>query len=1063
MFPENNLLSAKAILFVAVAGISACSQAADSAAYGLPDGVQPTIGAWFCSDDFLEPNGYKKYVDLFAERSPYDLLTTSFRVNRREITEAAFHDQVKSAVAYARERGLKIALDLDVRLAREAFRSQHPNEQQEMLRLRTVPLQASGEVEFVLEPETLTDHMTGNTTPYVPLSGRLVRVYSYTTGEGGILPESVQDITAQCVVKNASEKEVGVVIPCDASTDGRTACVMAAFALLTPDVYAPHLLDFQRSLVEQYADVALSGLMKDEWGFPPCHGGCPAKNDFWFSEARAKAYAGATGGRDLVRDCLLMHAGEQGRERERQAAVNVLLKTSRERNVAIEEHYYNLAKEFFGPNAAVVTHATWVAYPGPSEFKKNGLDWWAAKRDWGQTDEEAPFAARTALAKKWGSPVWYNQYYATDADKYRESLWTHAMGGGRINYHPIYPAPENMGRMDRIANLLAPDIVAGESRIRLLQLITHAPIDCPVAVVFGHACAMNWAGPAYDEVGLDVTDALWQAGYYADLIPTSEIESGALKVSDDGAVTYGRQRYAAVVLYHPEFEQPETAAFFNKASATALFRVGDWTRNFSARDFNGVAALPPSMAECSDAANAAAKAIEALQKHGIAPCTPATEHLSNKTASPGREGHIRLTDGTEVFLSGKTDTAGDPITGSFEVSGRKVTANAKGVLAVRFTADGKMDALAAGGLTEFACEGFSLRFDMPVDIAYWHNEEGHAKVALQDAPDTALETVAALSGDCIRLSTPAAAAPAPANVTAALPFPPELVSFTPYEHNPVFEAAGPGHWDENIRERGWIMYEDNAYHLWYTGYLSRGDETRKLGYATSGDGIHWERYPGNPIISDVWAEDVNIVKVDGTYHMFSEGKNDEAHLLTSTDRIHWSEQGKLDIRKTNGKPIAPGPFGTPAAYHENGTWYLFYERNDVAIWLAASKDLKTWTNVQDEPVLKCGPQSYDKKMIAMDQIVKYNGVYYAYYHGLVPNTKPADWTSAVAASKDLIHWEKYSGNPIVRGDKSSPVLVRDGTGCRLYTMHPAVCLYLPTQSGAAPAPAAQSPENAVLK
>ena len=550
MFLINRSFAATGLFLAAVAGIAVSSQAAPSAAFGLPEGVQPTLGAWFCNDDFLAPDGYKKYVDLFAEHSPYDLLTTSFRINRREITEPAFHDQVKAAVDYARGRGLRIALDLDVRLAREAFRSLYPDEQQEMLRLRTVPLNSSGAVEFAVAPETLTDHMTGNTTPYVPLSGRLVRVYSYVAEAGGILPDTIRDITARCALKVASEKEVRVGIPCDASTGGRTACVMAAFTHLTPDVYAPHLLDFQRALVEQYADVALSGLMKDEWGFPPCHGGCPEKNDFWFSESRAKAYAEATGGRDLARDCLLMHAGEQGRERERQAAINVLLKTSRERNAAIEEHYYKLAKEFFGPDAAVVTHPTWWSYPGPSEFKKNGLDWWAARRDWGQTDEETPFSVRTALAKKWGSPVWYNQYYSTNADKYRESLWTHALGGGRINYHPVYPAPEGMDIMTRSSALLAPDIVAGESRIRLLQLVTYAPIDCPVAVVFGHACAMNWAGPAYDDVGLAVTDALWQAGYYADLIPTSEIASGALKIAEDGSVTYGRQRYAAAVLYH---------------------------------------------------------------------------------------------------------------------------------------------------------------------------------------------------------------------------------------------------------------------------------------------------------------------------------------------------------------------------------------------------------------------------------------------------------------------------------------------------------------------------------
>lgn len=275
-------------------------------------------------------------------------------------------------------------------------------------------------------------------------------------------------------------------------------------------------------------------------------------------------------------------------------------------------------------------------------------------------------------------------------------------------------------------------------------------------------------------------------------------------------------------------------------------------------------------------------------------------------------------------------------------------------------------------------------------------------------------------------------------------FPQPLVAFTPASDRPVFEGAGPGHWDEHIRERGWILYEDNAYHLWYTGYRSGRNEIKKLGYATSRDGMHWERHPDNPIYDQKWTEDMMVLKVADTYYMFAEGDGDRARLLTSTDRIHWKDCGTLDIRQANGKPLRPGPFGTPAAYFENGTWYLFYERNDEAIWLAQSTDLKIWTNVQDAPVLECGPEAYDKAMIALDQIVKYDGAYYAYYHGLVPDTDPDEWTSAVAVSTDLVHWEKYPGNPIVRGDKSSPVLVQDAKGYRLYTMHPSVHAYVPS-------------------
>jgi len=737
-----------------VAGCLAAG-AEEAASPRLPDGAQPTIGAWFISDEFFEPDGYRPYVDLYAEHSPYDLLTTSFRVSQREVTEPAFHDLIKEAVAYARSRGLDVALDLDVRLAREAFRKAYPDEQQEMLRLRTVLLEAAGEVEFAIASDTLTDHMTGNTTPYIPLSGRLVRVYIYRVGDAGIEPDTVEDITERCVVKVASEKEVRVGIPCDASTQGGTACVMAAFTHLTPAVYAPHLLEFQRAIVEQYADVALTGLLKDEWGFPPCHGGCPPKNDFWFSKFRAEAYAEATGGRDLVRDCLLMHAGERGRERERQAAINVLLKTSRERNAAIEDHYYQLAKKFFGPDAAVCTHATWTPYPGPSEFKKNGLDWWVATRDWGQTDESTPFPARTSLAKKWGSVVWYNQFYATAVADYETSLWNHALGGGRINYHPLYPNPENKPRLQRNYELLEGGLMQGESRIRLVTLIAKTPIDCPVAVVFGHACAMNWAGSTYDDVGLGLTDALWQAGYYADLIPTSEIANGALKVMD-GIVVYGRQTYAAVALYHPEFENADTAAFFRDVDATrtALYRVGDWTRDFQAQDFDGIAALPDAMIACDDAADAAAKIIERLRAARVVACSPATGRLGNKSVCPAREGHIRLMDGTAVFLAGTKDVAGDPIDGAFDIGGHAVTANAVGVLAVRLAADGTLDALAAGGLTKFEGGGIAISVDTPVDLAFWHDASGHVNGVLQDWRGPIPESLLAITKDWFRLASP---------------------------------------------------------------------------------------------------------------------------------------------------------------------------------------------------------------------------------------------------------------------------------------------------------------------
>ena len=125
----------------------------------------------------------------------------------------------------------------------------------------------------------------------------------------------------------------------------------------------------------------------------------------------------------------------------------------------------------------------------------------------------------------------------------------------------------------------------------------------------------------------------------------------------------------------------------------------------------------------------------------------------------------------------------------------------------------------------------------------------------------------------------------------AAEFPPELVDFVPYAGNPVFTGTGADTWDRNIRERGFILREDGTYHLWYTGYDERRADAMALGYATSPDGLHWTRWPANPIYSRGWVEDMQVVKHGDTYYMFAEGRNDIAHLLTSQDRVHWQERG----------------------------------------------------------------------------------------------------------------------------------------------------------------------------
>jgi len=711
----------------------------------------PGIGCWFWAKPEFEPEGYKRFVDLQYRHSAFRLLTTSIRFPV-EVTDPKVHDQIKLAAAYAREHDMAIVMDLDVRLARKAFMDKYPDELQEILRLREVELKDAGEVSFTIESIGFGDHYTFAAPPYHPVSGRLVRVYSYTGSAQGLDPDSVQDITPRCKAVEATAKGVKVLIPCGEKDKGRTACVMAAFSLFTPDVFAPHLAEFERDILRQYADVALAGACKDEWGFPGSF--APRTDDLWFSRFMAQAYAERRPGHDLARDMLPMHRKEKSHEKERQAAINHYLEMSWQRNGELETSYYKAIKEVFGTAAMAATHPTWFPFPNDKEIRKNGLDWWVCRRDLAQTDESTPFCVRTALAKKWHSPLWYNMYYDRTIASYEKDIWRHALGGGRMNFHPLYPHPEGGA-----TSLLHGGLLRADCRIRLLNYISTAPIDCPVAVIFGHPCALNWAGPAFADVGIGLTDALWQAGFYADLIPSDEIPSGHLRVGEDGSIQYGPQRYAAAVLYHPEFERPPMAEFFRKAAQgkTALCRVGDWRTDFEGHAFDGNAALPPETRAFGDAGACAQYVIQHLRASGVEPQTPSERHASAgfaASAMPKGSGQCRLLDGTRILASGEKEVSGDPIQRTITVNGREVTFDAVGVAAVRLGKDGKLEAMAAGGLKLFKGGEVTIELTDRADVALWRDKDGRWQGVLQGYDGPVPEALAKVTRLWTRLSLP---------------------------------------------------------------------------------------------------------------------------------------------------------------------------------------------------------------------------------------------------------------------------------------------------------------------
>jgi hypothetical protein len=689
----------------------------------LPGQYMPVMGVWGWNKSTLQPDGYKKQIDQASLHSPYNMLIPFLRFPDKEITDEEIYNQVKLAAEYALQRNIDLVPDLDIRSARRAFRNQYPEDLQDMLRIQDIALSENDFTESIITSiADLDDHYCFGAIPdYDSEKSDLLRVYAYHLTSEGIDPETLKDITNDCTVTYSSADSVIIRIP-PAEDDHTHASALVAFTLFYPDIFSPHLMEFQRKLIEKYADIPLAGVCKDEWGFPPYYPRFynPSTFDFWYSDHIAREYEAKTGGRELLADCLLMYKGIKGKKNEQQMAINHFREMTLQRNVALEDDFYHTVKEVFGPSAAVTVHATWWPYPDLNEYKKNGLDWWGAKRDWAQTDELAPFAARTALCKKWGSPIWYNMYYSRN---FESQVWSSALAGGRINYLSY-------------RRLYNRDLMRAESRVRLLNAISQSPLDCPVAVVFGHSCAMNWAGPHYNDVGMKLADTLWYSGYPADLIPTSEIENGSLQVDKKGWVRYGDQRYAAVILYHPEFEKESTSEFFLKAGKgkTALFRVGDWTRDFHGTPVDGDALLPDQMLAMNSYQDAYLSTLEKMKKQNIQRQTPSTELLdssywslegfSHTSYCPPTTGFSRLIDGTVIHIAGTRHTSGDTIQTAFEIHEHPVRVDAVGVAAVRLDKNGKLEALAAGGLKSFKAGSFEINLDERLDIALWVDHKG---------------------------------------------------------------------------------------------------------------------------------------------------------------------------------------------------------------------------------------------------------------------------------------------------------------------------------------------------
>ena len=716
----------------------------------LPVEVLPeNVFWWFTTRDFADGmKTFNRLVDEGFEKSTYNCVTLSLRCNP-EFGDSETQSAAMKFFKKARAAGVKAYMDTDPRIARREFLSRWPKELQGVA---TVVMVAStnGYANISYEFKDVEDHMTsGAKVSYRPLAARVSSAFVVALNADGT-PDLARrrsvNVRQDVSVKewqvadddeygNMERSSAAINVSASGLADGEALIVVLTADYHCIDVFSPHLIPYARELMARCKNLGADGGMRDEWGFMPDY--LPDLRTFWWSSNLAEAYRKVSK-RSLLDDYPLMALGANGDPR-RSKAIGAFMKLILDRNVEIELDFYDTDKRLFGKDVYVVKHPTWHCWICPQEYFHNGLDWWQAKRDWAQGDEVTPFYVLTALTKKWDSPIWLNEGYSATSEKNTFRVWTYAMCGGRQVYHCLYSGkPEEMEKYSRMPweerrvrlslDLLDADCVVAQSRVRLPNLISRAPVDSPVAFIFGHERLVDWSGDGWNDHGKNVLLDLAADGWWCDAYPGSECMGGTFFVDADGYLRVGRQKYRAVMLH--QLSASERVAFDavvkGRPLKTLIFGSNESKEMHRYLVSSGVVRQPCAKGK-----------------------TPAG------AVYPEPDGTLRLLDGTAIRIRAGWDSPrGLPIAEGMESNGVKVSGEAEGIAAV-LCENREVTAFAGGGVTHVEGAGLSLSLERPEDVALlkiggrwcgvWQTADATAQIP---------SPLAALTGHWVRLLLP---------------------------------------------------------------------------------------------------------------------------------------------------------------------------------------------------------------------------------------------------------------------------------------------------------------------
>lgn len=214
---------------------------------------------------------------------------------------------------------------------------------------------------------------------------------------------------------------------------------------------------------------------------------------------------------------------------------------------------------------------------------------------------------------------------------------------------------------------------------------------------------------------------------------------------------------------------------------------------------------------------------------------------------------------------------------------------------------------------------------------------------------------------------------------------------------PILTPIAKHPWEQLAVFNTAAVYENGKFHLFYRAadrpfYLNTESPELEnkyestIGYATSDDGLHFERYE-NPMLigegeQEAWGiEDPRITRIGDMYYMVYAGFGGRSwsdvriSMLESKDLKSWGNRRILLDEPNKDAALLPEEV--------NGKYVLFHRRMP-SIWTAVSEDLVNWK--QHKIILEPRPGKWDCKKIGIAGTpLKVKDGWLMIYHGVNHN------------------------------------------------------------------------------